>query len=558
MEAKWHGCLFLFALALQSGCSSPLEVSEELALNSNLFSAAACTDREGVFEPQVKRLTPVQIKNSLLNAFGPVFGDNFKVSLPDGNPRLGVSSDPNQLEFNPVNFSELFDQSNQWVDLIISNHSQISNCATTPSATCFQRVLDVEGQRLWRRPLRAEESALLLSSVESLPSDPQYSSLKIRQILMTLILSDHHLYRFEGGDGGSDAISGYDLASLLSFTAWNRPPDDELLSLAKDGSLKDPNVLRAQIKRLSQSPFYREKIADFLMDVLKVDDVLTVAKKDSFSLTPIERSLLRESAYRSILDSLDRNENQRGLFAPFFSSRFANRGELAKFVDPTQALSNSWQFTEVNPSQRVGILSHPAFLSAMSKDTHSGIVMRGVFTLEQLLCFHLPAPPDDIQGVSELPPGFDPNQETSRVVLEVTHSKQSSCVACHQIIDPAGFGWENYDAAGRFRTTEKGNLRIDASGSLAGLRQGQMSFSDSVDYLKKLADSQEFKACLTKHLFHEFSGLAAESSQGSCEYKNFEHALAQKNHGILSHYLDSFFELRSSRTRRPATVAEGD
>jgi hypothetical protein len=206
----------------------------------------------------------------------------------------------------------------------------------------------------------------------------------------------------------------------------------------------------------------------------------------------------------------------------------------------------------INPNERYGVLSHPAFLTSMSGQVSSGIVRRGVFTLEQLLCEHLPPAPADVTPDPNLPPGFNPATASSREILSVTHSSQAACIGCHVKIDPAGFAFESFDAFGRFRTTERGSIPIDASGTLRGIDANPITFSNSVGFLREIQQSPRFKSCMNEKFFEYITGFSESNSAQNCEKENFQRNLSEKpetKHSLL----ESLIELPSFTRRRPAT-----
>jgi hypothetical protein len=238
--------------------------------------------------------------------------------------------------------------------------------------------------------------------------------------------------------------------------------------------------------------------------------------------------------------------------AAFAQQPFYINSTNARFFNtPTTGLTTN--LTSINPStaQRHGMLSHPAFLTSIAGQLSSGIVKRGVFTLEQLLCYHLPPAPANVTPDPNLPAGFDPNLLTTREELRITHSSQSSCIGCHQSIDPAGFGFENFNALGVYRTTEKNNLTINSSGTIAGIVSQPINFNNSVDFFRKLESSPDFQKCIKKKYFKYLSGQSAQSGAGQCEFENFERNARAKSPSVGS-TVESFVELESFIRRRPA------
>ena len=170
---------------------------------------------------------------------------------------------------------------------------------------------------------------------------------------------------------------------------------------------------------------------------------------------------------------------------------------------------------------------------------------RGVFTLEQLLCVELDAPPADISEAEDVPEDFDDATSTSREVLTVRHSSQATCVGCHRIIDPAGFGFENYDGAGRFRTVEKGDVQIDASGELA-VHGETLSYENSIGYIDALVGSEALRSCLSDQFFTYVLGEEPRLAEREALYQAFD-----SSDGSVETMFQSIVSTPSFTARKP-------
>jgi hypothetical protein len=149
-------------------------------------------------------------------------------------------------------------------------------------------------------------------------------------------------------------------------------------------------------------------------------------------------------------------------------------------------------------TERAGLLTHPAFLAGQADFQATLPIKRGRFVNESLLCREVPDVPIDV--VAKLP-------ETESTVREklAEHSKNPRCAACHTMLDPMGLALEQYDAFGRYRTTEHGK-RIDASGQLTGAAGAEGPFKDGVELAHKLASSVSVERCVVRHGFQYFMG----------------------------------------------------
>ena len=232
------------------------------------------------------------------------------------------------------------------------------------------------------------------------------------------------------------------------------------------------------------------------------------------------------------------------LLDPFFLEGFYVNKLTAPFFGLS---SNSQEFEKVamDPTQRAGILSHPIFLSVHAAKGNSGIVKRGVFTLEQLLCVHLGSPPPSIEP-AETPAGFDPDRVTSREELHVLHSSQAACVGCHTVIDPAGYGFENYDSAGNWRTVERKDITIDASGTLSVFGE-DLKFQDSVGYINALVNSQSMRKCLSNSFVTYVLGDGPKRAEGDAVFAQFDAKEGDVQAVLQSLIATPSFTLRAQR-----------
>lgn len=164
--------------------------------------------------------------------------------------------------------------------------------------------------------------------------------------------------------------------------------------------------------------------------------------------------------------------------------------DLASFygiTDPGQGVA--LVKTVLTPSERMGLLTQASVLAAHSKPGESSPVKRGKFVRVGLLCQPLPAPPAIVPTLQ--PP--QPNLTTRERFAQ--HSTDAACSGCHHLIDPLGFGFENYDGVGQFRSTESGKP-VDASGAVTGSLDIDGPYTGAIELSNKLAVSQEAKQCL--------------------------------------------------------------
>ena len=481
----------------------------------------ACAAQGALLPPQLRRLTAVQYRNTLEAAFGTIFGVDDLPDFQDDYPTVGLANDPARLHVTTVSVDSIYAAARSASTTISTQDARVVDCLEQADQVCFGAMVDDLGQALWRRPVSAQERADLLDAIASVASETGTRAQQMELLLQALLMSPNTLYRTEVGDGPGELtqLTDYELASLLSYTLTDAPPDAELLDLAARGSLNDPDVMAEQTERLMGSQAFTDSLVAFFSDYLKLDNIHGVGKADQFGLTAEARSALSDSARATLRSRLSGSD--ASFMDVFHGQDFEMNAAAAPFFGVEDALGEELQTVQTPATEREGILTHPAFLSVHAGNGNTGIVKRGVFALKQLLGYDLPDPPDNIQGVAEDElPEFDPDQTSSRELLQLTHSRQDRCNACHRVIDPAGFGFENWDPVGRFRLTEKQDVPIDASGEIV-LGQETLTFEDGVDYLRPLAQSSAMRQSVLQAYFAYAMGRSASD----CELQRFDQAV---------------------------------
>jgi hypothetical protein len=144
---------------------------------------------------------------------------------------------------------------------------------------------------------------------------------------------------------------------------------------------------------------------------------------------------------------------------------------------------------------------------------------------KNLLCTNLPDPPADVDNT---PPDPDPNATTRERFA--AHTGNPSCAGCHQLMDPIGLGFENYDALGRFRADENG-VPVDASGELYMAGETSGTFNGALELAQKLAESPEVQDCVSKQWFR-FALGRLEREPDACSMQRLNQDFAAAGHDV--------------------------
>jgi hypothetical protein len=336
--------------------------------------------------------------------------------------------------------------------------------------------------------------------------------LGIEMVIQLALQSPHFLYRVElgepiDGDGEIIALDDWEIASRLSYLIWGSMPDDTLFAAAAAGALSTPADIETQARRMLDDPRAHQVIENFHQQWLDYDRIKSAGKDGTLfpDYSPIIGELMRlETA--SFVDHVvfgDAGDLATLLTAPY---SFMN-ADLAAFYGVSGPSGADFELTG-GDAPRSGLLSIGALMTLNAHSNQTSPVHRGKLVREQLLCDIMPPPPDDVMITVPEP---DPNSTARERFAQ--HSADPACSGCHELLDPIGFGFENYDAVGRYRTMEAGQP-IDASGAII---QSDVdgAFNGVVDLGQKLAQSEDVMACYTQQWFRYGYGRG-ESKQDAC------------------------------------------
>lgn len=417
-------------------------------------------------------------------------------------------------------------------------------------AACARQFIESFGKRAWRRPLEAGEVTRLLAVYQA-GRDRKDFLTGIRMTLQAFLQSPFFLYRVETGTPSAQGVStvqvtSYEMASRLSYFLWGTMPDAALFQAADAGELVTPAQVEAQARRMIADPKARKMVAEFHRQWLKLDEFSHTTKDTTVypAFEPLKAAMRTET--EKFLDYVffDSEGSASLLFdAPF---TFANK-PLADFYGATGPAGSAFEKVTVDPSKRAGLLTQASFLASHAKPNQSSPIHRGVFARQQFLCQQLPTPPDNVGA----PPDPSPDATTRERFAE--HTRDLACSGCHSLIDPIGFGFENYDGAGAFRTHE-GTLPVDASGSVTQAGDAEGNYVGAVELSRKFARSTYVMECVATQWFRYANGRG-ETSQEQCEVQNLKKQFARSGFN-LRELLVQLTLSDAFRYRQPAPAAQ--
>jgi hypothetical protein len=368
---------------------------------------------------------------------------------------------------------------------------------------CASRFLGTFGAKAYRRPLTSAELADLVAFHSTMRAGGADFPTSITLTIETILQSPNFLYRIEIGT----PLSPYEMASRLSYLLWNTMPDDALFAAAADGTLATTDGIETQARRMLADPRAHAAIMHFHSQWLELDKMSTLVKdpKTFPTFTASTVTSLQQSTSSYIDDIFFGDGTLTALLTD--DHAFVN-ADLAAIYG-VAVTSKTLKKVAVDPTKRAGIVTNAGMLAGFAHTTQDSPVLRGVFVLDRLLCS---APPPRPTDVNTSPPAPNPNvPQTTRDEFATQH-EQGACAGCHHVIDGIGFGFENYDAIGAWRTTDNG-LPVDSSGwfvtGTAGELQG--TFDGAVDLAHELAASPTVHACVARQWLRYALGVDAAS-----------------------------------------------
>ncbi len=333
-----------------------------------------------------------------------------------------------------------------------------------------KRVARSLAKQIYRRPPSGDEIKTLLT-VFKLGRDNELSySSSLRLMLKAALVSPQFLFitpSVKPETGKSIVpLDNHQLASRLSYLLCATMPDPELVSLADAGKLHDLKVYREQVKRLLADRRSRALFDGFGAQWLGLGELqsLTFDKTKFPQMTPAMRSAMYDEARMFFGTLIQENRS----VVNFVKSDFTFLNETLSSVYGMKGKVTGPQMRRVTlkDSNRGGVLGMPGILAATSFPNRTSPVKRGVWVLEQVLGEVIPPAPPNVPELEK-----QKEEKVANLTLRERtelHRTDSACATCHKIMDPIGFGLENFDAIGRWRDEDDTGGAIDATGELPG------------------------------------------------------------------------------------------
>jgi len=409
-------------------------------------------------------------------------------------------------------------------DPSVSALVQCSWSTPTLATACATQFITQTGRLVYRRPLTQDEVSRLQLKFTAWQSAVDFEA-AVQLTLSTMLQAPQFIYRPEpipndsavtlaALTGGVIAVDPYAMASRLSFFLWESTPDETLLDAAASGALETVDQIRAQAERMLADDRARRALWSFHRQWLGLDLILD--SEGVYRTPAIDPNWTAQSPISAEMETELFVENTLmagGTLTDLLLSPNAwVNGEMAQLYGVAPPSDpNAFGAVLLPSGQRAGLLTRIAFLAGTSHSGGTSPPIRGNAVQLRLLCELPMSPPANANlSMPTATPGEGP--QTTRMLFEA-RTAPAECQACHASLNGIGFGFENYDAAGNYRTTEVG-LPIDASGVLMGT-DVDGPFNGALALSATLSKSQMVQQCATQQWLRYALGRAPVDAETS-------------------------------------------
>jgi len=369
-----------------------------------------------------------------------------------------------------------------------ARRDQVVGCqpAGMVDEACLSSFAASFGRRALRRPLGADEVQRWVDLGVQYATEENDFYAGVGVMVRALLQDPEFVYRVEIGtptdEPGVSRLSDFEVATRLSYLVWGTTPDDALLDRAEAGELAIPEDVRAAALEMLDDPRALDRIDRFHSMWLGYYRLPHSAELNDAMRTEtrmlLEKTIVEERAdWRSLFVAT-------GTFVDDF---------LAQHYGLASPGSDAFTWTEYGDSGRGGLLSHGSFLSVAGKFGDTSPTQRGQLIRKRLFCQEIPPPPPSV-NVDEPPPEVQSPCKIDRYNM----TEIEGCAQCHQLLDPVGFGLENYDQQGRFRTTDNDlpQCVIEGEGAIEG-----STFSGPAGLSDLLLEQGLLDSCIVSQIY---------------------------------------------------------
>ncbi len=449
----------------------------------------------------------VETKPSKLVYFNPFSDGEMRVYLPEGDHVFRAAFLNDDFVKTISSDKEAYnDKKNKYIGSITfvgpfpskvekASRKKILICDPASGHVCVERIVANLAHHAFRRPVTRAEVAAYMKFVGEAKAQGQSTEQGIQLALEAMLVSPDFLFRIERDTDPTDAgkahrLSDMELATRLSYFLWSSMPDDQLMSLAESNKLHDPAVLDGQVKRMlgdKKAAAFADNFAGQWLEVRNLDSIMPDPDKFPEWTPGLKEDFRTETRlfFEYVL-----TENRP--IAEMINARYTFLNEsLAKFYGVEGVKGPDFRKVDLTTDQRGGILTQGAVLAVSSYPNRTSPTIRGKYVLSNVLGTPPPPPPPDVPALDTTRVGSD---ISLRQQLEI-HRANPVCASCHSKMDVLGFGLENYNAIGKWRTMD-GKFPVDVGGTMPNGK----SFQTAAEMRAVLegSDMPQVTRCLTE------------------------------------------------------------
>ncbi len=457
------------------------------------------------------------------NAIGDVFGiDALKgVTVPDATTRDFIA-------IQDTLSSSVLDRYVQNAETAMSavtddTLAKLGGCpAMTLDETCAKQAIGVVAEKLYRRPVTADESASIAGVYSETSSYGVPAA--TRAALRAILTAPPALYRTEFGSAqqnGLTTLTAYEVASELSFMLADTIPDDQLLTAAKADKLTSADDIKTQVNRLLALPAVQANLTRVMLANYALGNLFGTAKDQK--VFPAYTPALETSMYTETKMFVD-NVLWHGKVADLLTSpqTYIDENLAALYnVRYPGAPGGGFQPFSFGPNDRAGLLTQGSVLSIAANPDNTSVVHRGLFVHGKLMCLGVSPPPASLATAVN---ALSTMNITEKAKADI-RAKTAPCNGCHLAFDQYGLTMEHYDAIGRYRAAYQDGSTIDSSVTLPADVDG-VTAQGVTDMAAALAKNPIFATCVAQQLTgyglgYQLDSAAASSCSITNTYANF-------------------------------------
>lgn len=455
---------------------------------------------------RIWRLTPEQIENTLAQITSVTPGQ--MVGVMDTEPKMsGYDNFAQVLLLTGSNYERFEEALEPVIKNIVADFAKAcpSSAPSTTVSACAIGKLRTLASFLFRDSSDSEAVNNLIQFAKNQIGLTNSEPLALHDTIKAALFDPNFLYRTEiPTNQSSGPFSAKQAADSLAFTLTNAPPDAELRTALNAGLLNDPANFLAQAKRLLSSDQSTKNLTQFVIEWLEIMSPFDLNQQpdiQAYNTPGLGNSLFTESKLflESALSSP--SANLSSVLTANYS--FVNASNN-KIYGIAKTFTSNFVRTELDPAQRIGILTQPSFLASHVGGGDFSIINRGKTYLEKIFCMDTPPVPRDVNIM------INPTITGSARRRLSQHVSNPVCASCHNILDPLGYANENYSKSGSWQTTDSGET-VDPSANLDFLEPGR-SVANSIEMVRYVNSSEQVKQCVVRQMFRYLYGRMETAS----------------------------------------------